>query len=43
VKYAWILANREVYSIPMMCGLLGVSRSGLHAAAKRERSQVSVS
>jgi hypothetical protein len=39
VKYAWILGNREVYSIPMMCELLGVSRSGLHAAAKRERSE----
>ena len=39
MKYAWILANREVYSIPMMCELLGVSRSGLSAAAKRERSE----
>jgi putative transposase len=38
VKYAWILGNRDAYSIPMMCELLGVSRSGLSAAAKRERS-----
>lgn len=36
MKYAWILANREAFSIPMMCDLLGASRSGLHAAAKRE-------
>jgi transposase InsO family protein len=39
VKYAWILANRELYSIPMMCELLAVSRSGLHAAAQRESSE----
>ena len=39
MKYAWIVANREAYSIPMMCELLGVSRSGLHAAAKRESSK----
>jgi len=39
VRYAWILANREHYSIPMMCDLLAVSRSGLHQAAKREGSE----
>ena len=39
MKYAWILANRELYSIPMMCELLAVSRSGLHAAAQRESSE----
>jgi len=38
VKYAWIRAHREQYSIPMMCDLLAVSRSGLHEAAKRESS-----
>ncbi len=39
MKYAWILANRQEYSIPMMCELLEVSRSGLYAAASRERSE----
>lgn len=39
MKYAWILGNRGVYSIPMMCELLGVSRSGLHAAAKRQNCE----
>jgi putative transposase len=39
VRYAWILTNREQYSIPMMCELLGVSRSGLHQAAQRETSE----
>lgn len=38
MKYAWILENRGSYSTPMMCDLLGVSRSGLSAAAKREQS-----
>jgi len=38
VKYAWILENRGCYPTPMMCDLLGVSRSGLSAAAKREQS-----
>lgn len=28
MKYAWIVARRERYSTPMMCGLLAVSRSG---------------
>ena len=39
MKYVWILANRALYSTPVMCDLLGVSRSGLHAAAKRESSK----
>lgn len=39
MKYAWILGNRQTYSIPMMCELLGVSRSGLYAAASRQRSE----
>ena len=38
MKYAWILENRGSYPTPMMCDLLGVSRSGLSAAAKREHS-----
>lgn len=39
MKYAWILENRGCYSTPMMCDLLGVSRSGLNAAAKRKHSE----
>lgn len=35
MKYAWIAAHRERYSIPMMCELLGVSRSGLYQAMGR--------
>lgn len=35
MKYAWIMAERENYSIPMMCELLGVSRSGLYQAMRR--------
>jgi putative transposase len=35
VKYAWIWAQRERYSIPMMCDLLAVSRSGLYQAMQR--------
>ncbi len=27
VKYAWIEANRDSYSVTLMCHLLGVSRS----------------
>jgi putative transposase len=36
VKYAWIWECREQYSIPMMCDLLSVSRSGLYQSLKRE-------
>jgi putative transposase len=35
VKYAWIAAQRASYSIPMMCELLGVSRSGWYQAMRR--------
>jgi putative transposase len=35
VKYAWIVTHREQYSIPMMCELLSVSRSGLYQAMGR--------
>jgi len=38
VKYAWIEANRDSYSVALMCQLLGVSRSGLHAARVRPPS-----
>jgi putative transposase len=44
VKYAWtgwpraIEANRDSYSVTMMCDLLSVSRSGLHDARRRELS-----
>ena len=35
MKYAWMVAHREKYSIPMMCELLAVSRSGLYQAMRR--------
>jgi putative transposase len=35
MKYAWIEQHRDCYDIALMCQLLGVSRSGLHAAASR--------
>ena len=38
MKYAWIEAQRDSYSITMMCEQLGVSRSGFHAACVRPAS-----
>ena len=38
MKYAWIEAQRGFYSVTMMCELLGVSRSGWHAARARPLS-----
>jgi transposase InsO family protein len=38
VKYAWIEANRDSYNVALMCQLLGVSRSGWHAAQERAAS-----
>ena len=38
MKYAWIEANRDSYSVTMMCEILSVSRSGLHDARGREPS-----
>lgn len=38
MKYAWIEAQRGNYSVTMMCSLLGVSRSGWHAARVRAAS-----
>ncbi len=38
MKYAWIEANRDSYSVTMMCDLLSVSRSGVHDARGREPS-----
>ena len=35
MKYAWIEAHRGSYSVTLMCQLLGVSRSGVHAARVR--------
>ncbi|GAB4166329.1 MAG: hypothetical protein Fur0039_03070 [Rhodocyclaceae bacterium] len=35
MKYAWIAAHRDRYSIPMMCELLAVSRSGWYQAMRR--------
>ena len=38
MKYAWIDANRDSYSVTIMCDLLSVSRSGLHDAHGRKPS-----
>ena len=38
MKYAWIEANIDAYSVTMMCDLLSVSRSGLHDAHGRAPS-----
>jgi putative transposase len=38
VKYAWIEAHRDSYDVTLMCQLLGVSRSGVHAARVRSAS-----
>ncbi len=38
MRYAWIEANIDSYSVTMMCDLLSVSRSGLHDARGREPS-----
>ena len=39
MKYAWIEKHRRTYSTTMMCELLSVSRSGVHAARLREPSK----
>lgn len=38
MKYAWIEAHRGSYGVTLMCQLLGVSRSGWHAARGRSAS-----
>lgn len=38
MRYAWIVEHRASYSIPMMCELLAVSRSGLYGALQRARA-----
>ncbi len=38
MKYAWIEAHRDSYSVTLMCQLLEVSRSGVHAARGRSAS-----
>lgn len=38
MKYAWIERHRDSYSVTLMCQLLGVSRSGVHAARVRGAS-----
>lgn len=35
MKYAWIAEHRQEYSIPMMCQLFAVSRSGFYQAMRR--------
>lgn len=42
MKYAWIEANRDSYSVTMLCDLVSVSRSGLHDARGREPSSRTV-
>ena len=39
MKYAWIDKHRQTYSTTLMCELLSVSRSGLHAARERPASK----
>lgn len=39
MKYAWIEAHRDSFSVTVMCQLLGVSRSGVHAARVRQASK----
>ncbi|HXF46106.1 MAG TPA: hypothetical protein VNK91_08300 [Burkholderiaceae bacterium] len=38
MKYAWIEQHRDSYSVTLMRRLLGVSRSGMHAARGRGAS-----
>jgi tetratricopeptide (TPR) repeat protein len=38
VKYAWIRRQRDDYDVGLLCAVLGVSRSGLHAAGRRDPS-----
>lgn len=38
MRYAWIEANIDSYSVTMMCDLLSVSRTGLQDARGREPS-----
>lgn len=39
MRYAWIEQHRDSYSVTLMCQLLGVSRSGVHAARVRPSSE----
>jgi transposase InsO family protein len=43
VKYAWIEKHAGLYAVTMMCELLSVSRSGVHAARRREPSKRTLS
>ena len=38
MRYAWIEQHRDSYNVTLMCQLLGVSRSGVHAARVRSAS-----
>jgi putative transposase len=39
VKYAFIEANRKSFAVTMMCGALGVSRTGFYAGRGRAPSE----
>lgn len=39
MKYAWITKHRDSYSVPILCDVLGVSKSGYYASLHRQPSQ----
>lgn len=38
MKYAWITKHRDSYSVPVLCDVLGVSKSGYYASLDRQPS-----
>ena len=38
MKYAWITKHRDSYSVPILCDVLGVSKSGYYASLHRQPS-----
>lgn len=39
MKYAWITKHRDSYSVPILCNVLGVSKSGYYASLDRQPSR----
>lgn len=39
MKYAWITKHRDSYSVPILCDVLGVSKSGYYASLDRQPSR----